>query len=69
MKNTERKASPCIIGGVGSVIKSLSHAREALPNKAIQNLGLSEFIFKILCIFIITRTSRVFREVLQTANK
>lgn len=46
MKNTERKASPCITGGLGSVIKSLSHAREALPNKAIQNLGLSGFLFK-----------------------
>lgn len=46
MKNTERKASPCITGGLGSVIKSLSHAKEALPNEAIQNLGLSGFLFK-----------------------
>lgn len=43
MKNTERKASPCIIGGLGSVIKSL---REAFPNEAIQNLDLSGFILK-----------------------
>lgn len=53
--NAARKAASFTVGGVCGV----QSCKRSLAYKTIQNLDLGGFIFKILYIFIITRTRQI----------